>query len=283
MFYLLYKKENITSFAAIKEFAKQNNIKKIGHSGTLDPFAKGLLLVATDEDTKLLDYLKSKTKIYVAKIKFGTQTDTYDLTGKIINTSDKTIYQNDLLNIKEWFLKQKIQKPPIYSAKKINGKKAYEYARENKTISLKNQNIEIKDIEIINFNIFEQTLTIKIKVSNGTYIRSLANDLGLYLNTYSHLLELERIEISELNISLLKNKLFAKINDSLKFNLDFLDLSNNEIKELKKGKSIHIKRVNNNSYLLRDKLDTTIILGIIQINNNECKVVKLFGNRLLKY
>ncbi|MEA4115581.1 tRNA pseudouridine(55) synthase TruB [Mycoplasma sp. 744] len=283
MFYLLYKKENITSFAAIKEFAKQNNIKKIGHSGTLDPFAKGLLLVATDEDTKLLDYLKSKTKIYAAKIKFGTQTDTYDLTGKIINTSDKTIYQNDLLNIKEWFLKQKIQKPPIYSAKKINGKKAYEYARENKTISLKNQNIEIKEIEIINFNIFEQTLTIKIKVSNGTYIRSLANDLGLYLNTYSHLLELERIEISGLNISLLKNKLFAKINDSLKFNLDFLDLSNNEIKELKKGKSIHIKRVNNNLYLLRDKLDTTIILGIIQINNNECKVVKLFGNRLLKY
>ncbi|WP_416738138.1 tRNA pseudouridine(55) synthase TruB [Mycoplasmopsis meleagridis] len=284
MFYLLKKNKNISSFKTIRNFALTNNIKKIGHTGTLDPFAKGLLLVATDEDTKLISYIENKDKTYIAEVKFGYQTDTYDVEGKIINTSNILIKEENLTQIITWLKDQVDQIPPIYSAKKINGYKAYELARQNKTFSLKKQSIKIYDAKILSFDFINQLLKIEITVSNGTYIRSLFNDCAIFFNTFAYLENLERITISKLNISLLKNNDFVKINDGLLFTKSKIYLSKENISKLKNGlELINEQKLENNEYLLVDISNKNEILGIIEVDNNKIRSKKLFGNKLNSY
>ncbi|UUD34951.1 tRNA pseudouridine(55) synthase TruB [Mycoplasmopsis caviae] len=281
MFYLLRKPKGISSFSCIRNFAKKMNIKKIGHSGTLDPLASGLLLCASDEDTKLISYISHKSKTYIAKIKFGQQTSTYDAEGEITNSSQVKITSDDLEKINNWFLEQNCQIPPIYSAKKINGTRSYQLARDGKNVKLDNQNIKIYSSKILNFDYQKQELIVELEVSYGTYIRSLSNDVGIAFNTYSYMSDLERIKIGDLSISN-KTVEYCEVDKSNLFDIKFYCATEQEILDLKVGRIIESKKVlEDGKYLLVNKQkENSLILGILESKDSKLKVIKLFGNRL---
>lgn len=175
------KPEGYTSRDVINKLSKILNTKKIGHTGTLDPIATGVLVCLTGKYTKLVDLLTSLDKEYIAEIKLGIKTDTGDVTGNVIDTSNKVILKNDILDVIKKFPKEYLQTVPKYSAVKINGKKLYEYARENIDIELPKREVNIYNLELISFN--DDIIKIKTKVSKGTYIRSLIEDICEMLGT----------------------------------------------------------------------------------------------------
>lgn len=188
------KPVNCTSHDVIASLRKSTEIKKIGHSGTLDPFASGVLVVGIGGATRLFEYLPSD-KVYLAEVTFGIGTDTDDITGKVIKTSDYIPLINEVTEKIKQFIGKIKQKPPTFSAININGQRAYKLARENKisTDDLKEREIEICSIDVVSFS--ASMLTLKIHCSSGTYIRSIARDLGNALNTCGTLSKLERIKI----------------------------------------------------------------------------------------
>lgn len=175
------KPEGFTSRDVVNKLSKILNTKKIGHTGTLDPIATGVLVCLTGKYTKLVDLLTALDKEYIAEIKLGIKTDTGDITGNVIDTSNKVILKNDILDVIKKFPKKYLQTVPKYSAVKINGKKLYEYARENIDIELPKREVSIYNLELISFN--EDIIKIKTKVSKGTYIRSLIEDICEMLGT----------------------------------------------------------------------------------------------------
>lgn len=270
MFKLIYKEKGMSSFKAISNFARENNIKKIGHTGTLDPIAKGLLLVATDDDTKLIEYITNKNKTYIAEATFNIETDSYDSEGKIINIYDNEITLEIIENVIGQFVGKIIQIPPIFSAKKINGKKAYELARDNKEVVLKPIQVYVHELNIISF--IENKLTFEISVSNGTYIRSIIHDLGKAIGSGAIMSELERTKIHGLSISD-NNICFKSLID-----LPFIEINDDEITRLFHGKPIYIDKEDGKYGILsKNKND---IIGIIKIKNKEVLKRKIFGNRL---
>nr|WP_318028879.1 hypothetical protein [Mycoplasmopsis bovis] len=236
------------------------------------------MLVATDDDTKLIPYIKHNNKSYVATIQFGKQTDTYDSEGIVINSSEYKVTNNNVLKVCKWLESQTEQIPPSFSAKKINGIRSYNLARSGKEAKLQKQPIKVFNAKIISFNIEKQQLVIYVDVSKGTYIRSLVNDLGLYLNTYAYMTELDRVKIGDLDISLLNGNGFVAISDNHLFSIPYYEPSIAEINKLKNGISIiNNKNIANGDYILKTK---QINWGIISVDNEIVKVKKLFGKRI---
>lgn len=270
MFKLIHKEKGISSFKAISNFARENNIKKIGHTGTLDPIATGILLVATDDDTKLIEYITNKNKTYIAEATFNIETDSYDSEGKIINQYDGIITLEMIKKIVPRFLGKISQMPPKFSAKKINGKRAYELARENKEVILKASEIEIYSFNIISFE--DNKLKFEVSVSNGTYIRSLIHDIGKALGSGAFMSELERTRVHGLD----KND--TNINFKSLIDLPFIELNEETLKQLINGQATTINK-EDNKYGIISKLKNDII-GIIEIKNNCVINRKMFGNKL---
>ncbi len=187
------KPVNCTSHDVVAMLRKAIGIKKIGHSGTLDPFASGVLVIGIGDATRLFEYLPLD-KVYIAEITFGIGTDTDDVTGKIIKKSDKIPIMDEIESALREFVGKIKQKPPTFSAININGTRAYKLARENKIVQddLKEREIEIYSIEIVSY--FPPLLTMQIHCSGGTYIRSIARDLGCALNSCAMLSKLQRIK-----------------------------------------------------------------------------------------
>ena len=184
------KEKNMTSRDVVNIISKHLHTKKVGHTGTLDPLATGVLLVCTDRDTKLVDILTSKTKEYVATMQLGIQTDTGDITGNIIKRASFRVNKEQIIQTLNSFLGQSTQTVPIYSAVKINGKKLYEYARNGKEVTLPTREITISNIELIDFH--DNLIKFKVTVSKGTYIRSLIEDIGKTLKTVATMEDLVR-------------------------------------------------------------------------------------------
>ena len=177
----VYKESNMTSRDVCNIIGKHFKTKKVGHTGTLDPLARGLLIVCTDKDTKLVDILTAKKKEYIATIKLGIKTDTLDITGNIIERSNYNFTKEELLRVLNSFLGKSKQQVPIYSAIKIKGKKLYEYARNNIEVELPVRDVEIYNIELLEYK--DDLITFKVEVSKGTYIRSLIADICSKLGT----------------------------------------------------------------------------------------------------
>lgn len=184
------KDKDMTSRDVVNIISKKFNTKKVGHSGTLDPIATGVLVVAIGKYTKLIDILTSSYKEYVATFQLGILTDTLDITGNIIDEKSYGVDKELIESVLNSFLGKSIQEVPKYSAVKIKGKKLYEYAREGIDIDLPKREIDIKEIELYSFK--GDTITFRCVVSKGTYIRSLINDIGKKLNTYATMTELKR-------------------------------------------------------------------------------------------
>lgn len=175
------KKRGMTSFDVVHEVSKILGIKKVGHTGTLDPMAEGVLVLTIGRATKLGELLTSLEKEYEAEVKVGFLTDTLDTEGTITKRKEpnKNIDYNSLVNS---FKKTYLQEVPIYSAVKVKGKKLYEYARENKEVKLPKKEVTIKNIELL--NVEAKSFTFKCLVSKGTYIRSLIRDMGDSVSEY---------------------------------------------------------------------------------------------------
>ena len=164
--------------------------KKVGHTGTLDPLATGVLVLCVGKATKLVDLITSNDKEYIAEVTLGIETDTLDSEGEVLKKEDVNVTKMDIENTLNSFVGKYMQEVPIYSAVKVNGKKLYEYAREKKEVTLPKREVEIKEIELIDFNI--NKFTFRVKVSKGTYIRSLIKDIAAKLNTVAIMSNLRR-------------------------------------------------------------------------------------------
>lgn len=199
-FVLIDKPKGMTSHDVIARIRRILGQKKVGHTGTLDPNATGLLLVALGEGTKLIPYLENEDKAYRAEIVFGQQTDTCDVTGTVLRTEeDFTITPEELSEAIQSQTGKIDQIPPMYSARKVNGKKLYEYAREGKQVEVKARPVEISRIDLIEEELPER-IVIDVDCSKGTYIRSIARDLGAYLDLPSCMGELRRTRVGTLHL-----------------------------------------------------------------------------------
>lgn len=195
---LINKPKGITSRDVVNEVCKILKTKKVGHTGTLDPIASGVLVVCVGKATKLVDIITSANKEYVATVKLGLLTDTLDLDGEVLKKEKVTIRKEELINVLNSFLGKYEQEVPIYSAVKVNGKKLYEYAREGKKVNLPKRMVEIKKIELINLT--EEEYKFKVLVSKGTYIRSLIYDINRKLNVIGVMSDLVRTKQGIFNI-----------------------------------------------------------------------------------
>ncbi len=243
---LIDKPSGLTSRDVVNIVGKSLGTKKIGHTGTLDPLATGVMVLCVGKYTRLVEMLTSYNKTYEASIVLGIKTDTLDITGKVLEEKCSNISLSDILLALKKFEGVYDQEVPIYSAVKINGKKLYEYARENKTIELPKRRVNISKISLISDIKYENNKTlfsIRCNVSKGTYIRSLINDIASSLNTIGVMKELRRIEQGNFNIencykiSDIKNNNFKFVDLDTVFKDYFIvDINSNLYKDIKNGK-----------------------------------------------
>ena len=274
---LVNKEKGPTSSDVVIKVRKLLNIKKVGHTGTLDPMAEGLLVLTVGNATRIQELITEKDKEYIATMKLGIKTDTYDTEGKIID--QKEVPNN--LNIEEVlnsYIKKYNQEVPIYSSIKVNGKKLYEYARENIEVELPKREVEIKDIKLLSIN--NNKVTFKCKVSKGTYIRSLINDIGNTLGTYATMTKLIRTKID--NFSLDNSYTLEDIEKgnykliSIEEVLDYpkIEIDDNLYKKISNGVAI------DNTYNIKDKvlfIYNSNVKAIYYNDNNKLKVYRVFN------
>lgn len=192
------KPSGVTSRDVVNVICKKFNTKKVGHTGTLDPIATGVLAICIGKATKLVEVLTSNDKEYIATVKLGILTDTLDTDGKVLKKQETFVDKNELLNILNSFVGTYNQSVPIYSAVKINGKKLYEYAREGIEVKLPKRMVEIKNIELLEFS--NDSYKFKVNVSKGTYIRSLIKDINDKLGVIGVMSNLKRTKQGKFDI-----------------------------------------------------------------------------------
>ena len=233
----VYKPKGITSHDVVACLRRVTKIKQIGHTGTLDPFAEGVLPICIGKATRLIEYLNDD-KAYVGTVQFGAATTTYDIEGERVKFSEKKISNEEIEFALNNFRGEIEQLPPIYSAIKINGKKLYEYAREGKEVEIKPRKVNISKLKLMNFNSELQQAELYIECSKGTYIRSIANDLGEILGVYGHLIKLVRVKAGdfEINDSIALDKLNSaeQIENNIIYPLKKLHIPTYELNEKEK-------------------------------------------------
>lgn len=274
------KPKGITSHDVVAILRRILKIKQIGHTGTLDPFAEGVLPICIGKATRLIEFLEDE-KAYIGTVQFGKSTDTYDVDGKIINTSEKQITFEDVENALKDFRGEIEQTPPIYSAIKINGKKLYEYAREGKDVEIKPRKVCIQKLEILSFDEIKQQAELYIECSKGTYIRSIANDLGLALQAYGYLTKLVRVKAGKFTLreSIELNKLNSKeeclahlISPLEKLNYPKYELTKAEFDKVSHGNPIQIESQNGITILIYENK----VVAVANIDENLAKILKVF-------
>lgn len=212
----ILKPPGMTSHDVVSYIRKVTGLKKVGHTGTLDPGAAGVLPICIGKSTKIVDYLMNDKKVYICELKFGNKTDTYDKYGKFIYDNDKDIsglQLNDIIKALESFTGEITQKPPAFSAIKIGGKRAYDLAREGIDVEIPTRKVTIYDIKILNYNL--PYLMLQIECSKGTYIRSICSDIGDMLKCGSYMNFLIRTQTGNFNI---KNSCILQKIDKNNFN-----------------------------------------------------------------
>ena len=196
----IYKPSTWTSFDVVKKIKIITKEKKVGHGGTLDPFAEGVLMIGTSIDTKKLSNISRCNKTYIATIKLGIHTDSFDRDGKIIKTNEVPILNEVIIkSVLHSFIGPYKHLPPMYSAKKKNGVRLYNYARKNIIVERDPIKTQIEEINFISFD--KDKIKFSVKCSSGTYIRSLAVDISKKLKTIGHLVELIRTEVGGFSIN----------------------------------------------------------------------------------
>ena len=282
---IINKPRNYTSRDIVNIIGKKFNTKKVGHTGTLDPIAEGVLIITLNKCTKLSDILTSETKKYIATLKFGELTDTLDITGNVIKTSDKIPTKEEILNCLKTFPKEYDQEVPIYSAVKVNGKKLYEYARNGISVSLPKREINIYDIELLgDIDILDnhQEFSFRVRVSKGTYIRSLIRDIGIKLGTCAVMKELTRTKQGKFcienayAIEEIKNDNYELLNISDVVDIPMVTVSDELLFKIKNGMVLD-KFFDDEKVLILDNLGNEIgIYKVYDKDNSKVKPDKIF-------
>ena len=280
----VYKPVGKTSHDVVAYFRKLLKIKKIGHTGTLDPFAEGVLPICVGNSTRLIEYLPDD-KAYLAFVQLGKATDSYDTEGNVIFESDKKVTKEQLVSALTSFEGEIEQLPPMYSAIKVKGKKLYEYAREGKTISVAPRQVTIHKIELKNFDEEKQEAQVYIECSKGTYIRSIANDLGQNLCCGGYLTRLIRTKAGKF---LVENSIKMQDYKSIEFvekhliepismlNYPLYNLNTSEKLDISNGKPLLNKSINNAENIILVYNDS--IKAVASSCNGCIKVKKVFNN-----
>lgn len=270
------KPKNYTSRDVVNVLNKVFNTKAIGHIGTLDPLATGVLVCLIGKYTKLNNLLTMHNKEYIADFKLGILTDTLDATGRVLDTSNKFIKKEKLVRALKKFKKTYMQEVPMYSAVKVNGKKLYDYARHDEEVVPPKKMVTIYDIELLDYEYDD--VKIRCTVSKGTYIRALIRDICEYLKTYGVMTGLVRTKINDFKIEdaytldEIRNGNYKLL--SLEDFLDFkvIDLDEDNLNRIKNG-NIYCDR--ENDYILFKYLNEDIAL-YYRINEEELKPLIMF-------
>ncbi len=197
---LVDKDVNFTSFDVCNLVKKNLHISKVGHSGTLDPFASGLLLITVGKSTKINQFLETLDKEYIATLTLGKRSSTLDTEGEILEEQEVSeLSVSQIINVFNSLLGELEQVPPMYSALKVNGKRLYEYAREGKSIERKIRRINIYSLELLEYQ--HPNITFKVKCSKGTYVRTLGEQIAERLNTIGYLTYLRRTKVGNFDVS----------------------------------------------------------------------------------
>lgn len=288
---IVNKDKDFTSHDVVSILRKKLNFKKIGHTGTLDPMATGVLPICISNATRISEYIMNQGKTYIAEFRFGELRDTYDITGEVIKTSNNITFSKEQINnILNNFIGNIDQTPPIYSAIKVNGKKLYEYARANKDVEIKSRKINIYRLELLDYS--DGTVKIEVECSKGTYIRSLIHDIGIKLNTYATMTSLVRTKVgnfkleNSLDIDSIQKissedlqKLFIDVEAAL-FNLPKITIKDEVFDRLRNGQRININSIKDISGDIVQNKDICVsvqgtFLGIGQIKKDILKMEKV--------
>lgn len=275
---LIDKPKGVTSHDIVYKVKKLLN-EKVGHTGTLDPNATGVLPLLVGRGTKLSKYLMNHDKTYIVTLKLGEKTDTADSEGKVIEkkeVSNEVFSKEKLLQTFSNFTGKILQTPPIYSAIKVNGKKLYEYARKGQEVEIKPREIEIYKISLIEINQIANTIEFEVSCSKGTYIRSLCEDIAKELNTVGYMKELRRVQVGEF---LIKDSItvedLQKNEDNKDFILShFIDLQ----KYFAKFRIIELSQEEARKFLNGVKLSSNKENGIYRVQSEN----KLIGTGILE-
>ena len=244
---LINKEKGMTSQKVLTKIKHILNVDKIGHCGTLDPISTGVLVCLLGKATKLSRYLLEENKCYKAKVLLGLRTDSFDITGNVTGKKDNIkVTDFDIDEVLNSFIGSIKQTPPIYSAIKVGGKKLYEYARSGKDIEIEERTVEIYDLKRTS-NLINNEFEFEVFASKGTYIRSLIDDIGIKLNTFATMLELERIKAGKFGILDCYNLLdiekgnykIISLQDAL--DLDSVTLNDNQYKKVINGGKLSLK------------------------------------------
>lgn len=239
----IYKPVGMTSHDVVSVLRRVTKIKQIGHTGTLDPFAEGVLPICIGKATRLIEYLQDD-KEYLATVQFGAATNTFDLDGEKVFTSDKKVSRDDIKEGLKSFEGEILQFPPIFSAIKVKGKKLYEYARKGEEVEIQPRKVIIENIELKNFDEELQQAQILLKCSKGTYIRSIANDLGKNLGCGGYLIKLIRTQAGKFRVENSVQLDGIDVESNLINPLDILNLpkiavDNDDLARIKNGMPIY--------------------------------------------
>lgn len=273
----VYKPCGVSSNFVLTQLKRSLNLKKLGHLGTLDPLACGVLPVMVNKGTKLFDYYLNKTKVYRAIFTFGKETDTLDSEGEIIKKSDYIPSVEEINNIVSKMIGDLEQIPPNFSAKNVNGKRAYELARKGEIFQLKPKKVKIEDFKLVK-QINHASFLFEIVCSSGTYIRSLARDLGQILNSCAFMSALIRVESGNFDIlkstyykDLTKDNVFDKIIglEILLESYKKIDLDKNLLKKVSNGVKLKVEHENTNDIIV---FCDGKLIGIGDICNGELTI-----------
>jgi tRNA pseudouridine55 synthase len=274
---LLVKKEkNYTSRDVVNIVSKVLKTKKVGHTGTLDPIAQGVLVITVGTSTKLSELLTSSYKEYIASVTLGISTDTLDTEGVILKEEDTFISEEKIKEVLKNKIGKYIQEVPIYSAVKVDGKKLYEYARNKEEVVLPKKEVDIKNIELLEYLQVNNHTTFKFKatVSKGTYIRSLIRDIAISLNTVGVMTDLIRTKQGKFSINdcytidQIKNNDFKLLNP-----ISYLDIYSVEVDDYLANK---IK----NGQILQNRYNKEVIM--FKYHNDLLAIYKVYDKDITK-
>ena len=283
-FLILDKPEGLTSAQCVYKLRSKLGIKKIGHCGTLDPLATGLLPVCIGEATKFSNYASDLDKVYEVGIEFGIETDTGDITGNIISKTDfpgfKEVFPQfltDLEGIQD-------QIPPLYSAIKVNGNPLYYWARKGVYLHRLSRKVDIQKIELIDKSI--NTAILKVSCSKGTYIRSLIEKLGRNLNSFATVISLRRLEVGDMHLNQKScsfedsyQSLIDKVLpcDAMLSDLDKVKIKKEDVKKVRNGLSIDYNAHLKIKGLVRIYTEKELFLGIGEVSDNKLQPKRLIS------
>lgn len=282
---VINKEKDMTSHDVVSKLRKLLNTKRIGHLGTLDPNATGVLVLCINDGCKLVPFLENDTKEYLAEVILGIDTNTYDITGEVVNKGDVDINNLKIEKVLESFLGNSLQYPPIYSAIKVNGKKLYQYARNDEEVEIKPRPItinSIKYIEKIHFENQHYRFKILVNVSKGTYIRSLCHDIGLKLGCFATMGDLIRTKSGKFSIE--NAKKISEINPnelsliSLTDALDYPKIEINDqnlFKKISNGMPLILNDYLNNDFLAFTKNNN--LIAIYKKDNNKFIAMRVWN------